>query len=299
MNSGSLKRFLNYIQYEKRYSPHTVRAYEKDIVQAFAFMQDWYQISAVGEVTYTMLRSWMVELVGQNCQSRSINRKISALKSYYKFLIKTQVVSKNPANKIQALKIPKRLPVYLQEKVTDRLFGHDLIGLSFPDIRDHLMLEILYATGMRRSELIGLKKQDVNCARMQCKVLGKGGKHRLIPFSAHLKEKIIIYLDSRKSYFENDNCPYFFVTNKGTMLYPKFVYNTVNKILSVVSTLEKKSPHVLRHTFATHLSNRGADLNAIKELLGHANLSATQIYTHNTIEKLKTAYLNAHPKAGK
>jgi integrase/recombinase XerC len=299
MNPGSLPRFLNYIRFEKRYSAHTLKAYEKDILQAFAYVKAWYQVESAAEVTYSMLRSWMVELMGQACQPRSINRKVSALKSYYRFLVKTGEVAKNPAGKLQSLKIPKRLPIYLQEKVTEQIFSKDLQKNTFPVVRDYMILELLYATGMRRSELIGLTILDVNCNHLQCKVHGKGGKSRLIPFSAGLKEKIILYLEKRADFFVDDHCPLFFVTDKGTKLYPKFVYNTVNKYLSVVSTLEQKSPHVLRHTFATHLSNRGADLNAIKELLGHSNLSATQIYTHNTIEKLKAAYQKAHPKAEK
>ena len=291
-----LSSFLNFLKFEKRFSAHTVTAYETDVCQMLAFMERTYDLTDPGHVQPVFLRSWIVHLVQNRNKARTINRKISAIKTYYKYLRRTGTIRINPTTQLRSLKSGKRLPVFLRENQITKLFN-----ISFPTdlngMRDRLVLELLYASGIRRSELINLKWEDVDFSGSRIRVLGKGNKTRLIPVAAQLMESLKLYSDRVKEHNENNMIPEVFATNKGTKMYPKFVYNLVNKYLSHISTSDKKGPHVLRHTFATHLSNQGADLNAIKELLGHSNLSATQIYTHNTIDKLKKVYQNAHPKA--
>ncbi len=291
-----LDTFYNYLALEKRYSPHTLKAYQNDITQFFDYLALQYSIHDIKEVTHQEIRSWMVSLMQNQVSTRTINRKLSTLKTYYKFLLKRGWVAKNPMLKVVTPKVGKRLPVFVPEENMQRLFSDFQFADGFRGMRDRLILEILYSTGMRLSELIHLEVEDVDFWNLQLKILGKGNKERLVPFGKPLKEAIQNYLFLRSNEFEEVLPPQLLVTNKGKKLYPKFVYNTVKKYLSTVTTVDKKSPHILRHSFATHLSNGGADLNAIKELLGHANLSATQIYTHNSIEKLKEIYQQAHPK---
>ena len=305
------ERFIDYIQFEKRYSPHTVTAYRIDLEQFYAYLDRQYEIHEIGNVNHAMIRSWLVTLMEENITPRSIIRKITTLKSFYKFLLKEGLVTVNPMKRIISPKTSKRLPVFVEkEKMETLMEGGELIH-DFPGFRDRLVLELFYSTGMRLSELVNLKETDVDFHHSTMKVIGKRNKERLIPFSNKLAGAVKKYLELKKAYLFTLNkdpdketlCVNGYstlpllVTDKGTPVYPKFIYRIVTRSLMAVTTLEKRSPHVLRHTFATHLLNNGAELNAVKELLGHANLSATQVYTHNTIEKLKKVYKQAHPKA--
>ena len=294
----SLHSFKNYISFEKRFSPHTVKAYEADISRALDYIASTFDIQDVAEIRHTHLRSWIVDLVSQKLEPRSINRKMSSVRAYFRFLLRGEFVKVNPAARLKAMKLPRRLPVYLQEKETEALLLERPLTSSFSQLRDHQILATFYATGMRRSELINLKIQDVDLTTYTYRVMGKGGKTRLIPYAAEHHDQLLNYFETRAEKFPGLS-QNLFLTDKGKKLYPKFVYNLVRRHLAIISTIDKKGPHTLRHTFATHLANQGADLNAIKDLLGHASLSATQIYTHNSIEKLKKVYLKAHPKAEK
>ena len=299
-------KFIDYIQYEKRYSPHTVLAYRNDLDQFFSFLNIQYNISDIRDVTHPMIRSWLVHLMEEKISPRSVNRKLTTLKSFYKFLLREGKVSINPMRKIISPRTSKKLPSFVEKEKMAMLFETINFGAGFPALRDRLILEILYATGMRLSELINLKETDIDFHQSTLKVLGKRNKERLIPFSNKFADLLKIYLQGKKIYLENAEFQrssgnlddtWLIITDSGKKSYPRFIYRAVTKYLSQVTTLQKISPHVLRHTFATHLLNNGAELNAVKELLGHANLSATQVYTHNTIEKLKTIYKQAHPKA--
>ena len=298
----TLSSFKNYISFEKRFSPHTVKAYEADIIQALDYLRETFELTELSEVRHPHLRSWLVDLVRKKQSARSINRKISSVRAYFKFLLRRGEILTNPTKRLKALKLPKRLPVYLQESETELLLSQDFISSdnrqdSFSHLRDHIILQTLYVSGMRRSELINLKEDDIDFTGNSYRVTGKGGKIRLVPFSDKHKDDLQKYLQAKHDLFE-DGMQEVFVTDKGSKLYPKFVYNLVSKRVGNISSLGQRGPHTLRHTFATHLANGGADLNAIKDLLGHTSLSATQIYTHNSIEKLKLAYSKAHPKAG-
>lgn len=242
-----------------------------------------------------MIRSWLVSMLEQGIGTRSINRKLTTLKSFYKYLLRNGVLEINPMQKITSPKTPKRLPVFVEKDKMQFLLDHVDFGNGYAGMRNKLILELFYATGMRLSELVGLTETDLDFHHDTIKVLGKRNKERLIPFGKKIELLIKSYLEEKKNSFgEND---LLFLTDKGQPVYSRMVYKIVNRYLNEVTTLEKKSPHVLRHTFATHLLNNGAELNAVKELLGHANLSATQIYTHNTIDNLKRIYKQAHPKA--
>lgn len=299
-------KFIDYIQYEKRYSPHTVLAYRKDIDQFFSFLKTQYNTTDIKEVTHPMIRSWLVSMIEEKISPRSVNRKLTTLKSFYKFMIKEGTISVNPMRKIISMKTPRKLPSYVEKDRMMNLFDTVDFGTGFPGVRNRMILELFYATGMRLSELINLKESDIDFHQSALKVLGKRNKERLIPFSNKFADLLKNYLREKTSYLENAESPitsenqhdqWFIILNNGKKSYPRYVYSIVRKYLTQVTTSQKVSPHVLRHTFATHLLNNGAELNAVKELLGHANLSATQIYTHNTIEKLKTIYKQAHPKA--
>ncbi len=290
------ERFLQYIKFEKRFSPHTILAYQTDLEQFFKYQFETYEVEAIQEINHTMIRSWMVSLMETKISTRSINRKITTLKTFYKFLLRHQTVTVNPMLKIQSPKTSKRLPVFVDQNKMDVLFDQIDFGDGFEALRDRLMMELFYATGMRLSELVNLKENDIDLGNCQVKVLGKRNKERIIPFTNRLRNLIAGYIDLRKENF-SDDINLLFVTNKGKPIYQKLVYRIVTQRLGQVTTLDKKSPHVLRHTFATHMLNHGADINSIKEILGHANLSATQVYTHNTIEKLKKVYKQAHPRA--
>ena len=291
-----LASFLKYLEFEKRYSPHTIISYQNDIQQFEAFLSIQYNSQDWKEVSPGMVRSWMVQLAESGMANRSINRKLSALQTFVKYLMKRNYLDKNPLRKVVSPKVGKRLPAYIQEGQMKTLLDEVQFPEDFTGRRDRLIIELLYGTGMRRSELLGLQDQDIDLEKLTLKVLGKGAKERIIPFGAELRQQIELYRDARNS-LERLESNSLLVTPDGKPVYPKLIYNVVRKYLSVVSTLDKRSPHVLRHSFATHLANQGAELNAIKELLGHANLSATQIYTHNSIEQLRKVYEAAHPKS--
>lgn len=290
--------FLAYLQFEKRFSSHTIKAYQTDLVQFNAFLQETYAIKQTNAIDHQHIRAWIIQLLEKQLTPRSINRKLSTLKSFFQFLMKKGKLEKNPMLKVIAPKVGKRLPAFveeapLKELLEDVPFGDDFIG-----IRDRLIMDLFYQTGIRRSELIQLQIADIDFQGQAIKVLGKGNKERLIPINRDLRLQIEKYLALRKTTFPNIlELGQLFLTKKGKPLYPKLVYNLVKGYLSIVTTQEARSPHILRHSFATHLSNNGADLNAIKELLGHSSLAATQVYTHNSIERLKQIYQQAHPKA--
>lgn len=285
--------FISYIRYEKRYSPHTVTAYENDLNQFLDFLSQAYGITNPGEVTHIIVRSWLVSMMEHGISPRTVNRKLTTLKSFYRYLIRQGKAENNPMLRVISPKTSKRLPVFVEREKMDLLFEGMGITGSFGPLRDRVIVELFYATGMRLSEMVGLREQDVDFSNNTIKVLGKRNKERLIPLGNQMKGLLQVYIQEKRT-FSTD---ILIVTDKGKQVYPRLVQRIVNRLLSGVTTLEKKSPHVLRHTFATHMLNNGAELNAVKELLGHANLAATQVYTHNTIEKLKHVYEQAHPKA--
>ena len=294
-----LARFIQYIQFEKRYSPHTVSAYQSDLDQFMRFLNTPEEtITHPSEITHHLIRNWMVAMMSDDITARSITRKIATLRKYFKFLLQEGIITHNPASKINTPKSPKNLPVVVEDaKLTQMLDDNEVFTHDFKGLRDKLVIETLFGTGMRLAELLGVKETDINIYEGTVKVLGKRNKQRIIPINNELKLLISEYLELKKNQNFNNNSLTLLVTDKGADAYPKLIYLIVQKYLSYISTQNKKSPHVLRHTFATSLLNRGADLNAIKELLGHANLSATQIYTHNSVERLKSIYKQAHPKA--
>jgi integrase/recombinase XerC len=289
-----LQEFLKYLAFEKRFSPLTVKAYGDDLQQFHLFLQAAYQTTDIAAVNHSMVRSWLVSLMENNIRPRSVNRKISALKTYYKYLLRQQVLTLNPMLKIVAPKTEKKLPQFVEVSKMDELLDELEFEAGFAGQRDKLILELFYATGMRLSELIGLREASIDFYENQLKVLGKRNKERLIPFAIPVREHLQAYLGLKSA--QGLTNEHLFVSEKNRPLTPKQVYTLVKKYLGKVTTISQKSPHVLRHTFATHMLNNGGDLNAIKELLGHANLSATQVYTHNSIEKLKSAYKKAHPR---
>ncbi len=289
--------FFNHIKVQKRYSKHTLLAYQNDINGLEKFLETEFETTLL-KATFDMMRSWVVDMVDKKLSKNSIHRKISSAKSFYKYLIKEGVLSKSP---LQGLMLPKKdrdLPVFLTEKQTHQLEDDIVFPNTFTGCRDHLIMELFYQTGIRLSELVQLKTQDVNVEQGVIKVLGKRNKERIIPIHEALVVLIEAYMNEReKINVEEDASTLFLITEKGKGVYAKLVYRVVNKYIQKVSTAKKKSPHVLRHTFATHMLNNGADINAIKELLGHASLSSTQVYTHNTIEKIINIHKQAHPRA--
>ena len=291
-----IEEFLNYLRYTKRFSEHSIIAYKRDLIEISEFSKEQFEASSVKEWSFMLIRSWVVQLMESGLDPKSVNRKISALRSFFRFLLKEGIVSENPMRKITGPKTAKKLPVFIDNPATINLLDHLTFEDDFNGKRNKLIIETFYRTGVRLSELIGLKCIDVDLSNQTLKVLGKRNKERIIPFAGNFGITIIAYLDSKNLSPKTRDCPNFFCLENGKELYPKFVYRLVNKSISMVCTLTKKSPHVLRHTFATHMLENGADLNAIKEILGHANLSATQVYTHNTIEKLKNIHSQAHPR---
>jgi len=291
---SQIQSFLDYLRFEKRYSQHTLISYQNDLEQFFAFLTQ-YDNLAIEAITPIYIRSWLAELKEESTSAKSINRKISALKSFFKFMMKQGVIDQTPMATVVSPKINKRLPAFVEEKNTNTLFTHVEFSDDWKGKTEWLILALFYNTGMRVSELINLKENQVDENYGQLKVLGKGNKERIIPISKELLTEIKNYVAQKPLRLEG--VTEIFVNEKGKPLYSKYIYNSVKKYLSAVTTLEKKSPHILRHTFATHLMNNGADLNAVKELLGHSSLAATQVYTHNTIEKLKDIHKKAHPKA--
>ena len=301
-----LERFIQYIKFEKRYSPHTVSAYQSDLDQFMLFLNNPGNVAVVPEpiithpdqISYHDIRNWMVSMIDKKITGRSVNRKMATLRKYFKFLLQEGLITENPASKIRSQKIPKHLPVVVEgESLSKMLDDENIFSGDFSGVRDKLVIEMLFGTGMRLAELLGLKDSDINDYEGTVKVLGKRNKERIIPINTELRILIGQYLELKKNQNFNNNSLMLIVTSKGTDAYRGLIYLIVQKYLSNISTQTKRSPHVLRHTFATSLLNNGADLNSIKELLGHANLSATQIYTHNSVERLKSIYKQAHPKA--
>lgn len=288
--------FLQYIQYVKHYSPHTVLSYRRDLEQ---FFQHCSADSETDESTldHHLIRSWIVHLMESGNTARTTNRKLSAVKTYFRYLLREGVVATNPVARVLAPKSVKRLPVFLNEKQMDTLLEECSFGEDFEGLRNRTIIETFYQTGTRRAEIIQLKISDINFSQSQMKVLGKRNKERIIPLSREFCDTLAVYVQAREVEFPDTTEDWLFLTRSGRCLYPRLVQRIVTQFLSLVTTEDKKSPHVLRHSFATHLLNQGADLNAIKELLGHSNLSATEVYTHNTFEKLKSVYNQAHPRA--
>jgi integrase/recombinase XerC len=292
------ERFLDYIAYEKRYSLHTLTAYRSDLEQFSEFLSRQYQITDLTQADHQLIRSWIVSLMEEGHSARTVNRKITTLKSFFKFQVKEGLLTENPMSRVVAPKTNHRLPVFIEQDNMTTLFEDIDFGEGYPASRDRLILEMFYATGMRLSELINLTYNDLDLYKNMVKVTGKRNKQRIIPLTGNMVSLLRNYVDVKKGAFpaeEQDS--YLFLTDKGEQLYPRMVYRLVRHYLDKITTISKRSPHVIRHTFATHMLNNGADLNAIKEILGHANLAATQVYTHNTIEKLKSIYKQAHPRA--
>jgi integrase/recombinase XerC len=288
--------FYLYIQLEKRFSAHTVAAYKSDLTQFGDFISNTYGIISDGEVMFDMIRSWLASLIDSGLASRTVNRKLSSLKAYFRYLLKEELIAVNPVSKATSLSIPSRLPVYASVSEMETMLHLSEKENSFGLKRDLLIIEILYSTGIRLAELIGLKINDLDRSALTIKVTGKRNKQRIIPVSEDLIVLIDEYLKSR-SEIARPGVSEIIVTDQGKKAYPVFIYRKVKHYLSLAGVRGVKSPHVLRHTFATHMLNEGADLNAIKELLGHSSLAATQVYTHNSIEKLKSIYKLAHPRA--
>ncbi len=295
-NQTSIQSFLDYLKFQKRYSRHTIISYQNDLEDFFDFIVNKYGNLSSNEISATLIRTWLVNLKQNKIASKSINRKISALKSFFKYQLRRETLSVSPMATIASLKVSKRLPSFIEEKDIDTLFQH----VQFPDTwegeTNRLLLQIFYQTGMRLSELINLKESQIDRSNNYIKVVGKGNKERIIPINNGLLNDILRYIKEKQNSTENSNIGYILI-NRGKKLQPKYVYNKVKEYLSYVTTNDRKSPHILRHSFATHLTNNGAGINAIKELLGHSSLAATQIYTHNSIEKLKEIHKKSHPKS--
>ncbi|MGI4021490.1 MAG: tyrosine-type recombinase/integrase [Janthinobacterium lividum] len=290
-----LDKFYTYLQHEKRYSSNTLIAYKTDISQFFSFVETEKNAS-FNDVF--LIRNWVVYLMDDQNNSRSVNRKISSLKTYFKFLLREKLLVDNPMSKIQSPKSAKQLPVVVQEEKIGQLLDSKLVfENNFSGIRNKLIIEMLFGTGIRLAEMLNLAETDINWYETTIKILGKRSKERIVPLNKELLLLIKEYLGIKKCEIFDNNSSKLFVTDTGSDCYPKLIYRIVQKYLSYITTQSRKSPHILRHTFATSLLNNGADLNAIKELLGHANLSATQIYTHNSVERLKLIHKQAHPKA--
>ncbi len=295
-----IEQYVKYLQHEKRYSQHTIRAYYNDLIQFFEHLENENEdksrdITRIKN-TEKVIRNWIVHLMGKNISERTINRKLSTLKSYFRYLRRMGKIETNPTAKVFSLKTPRRIPFFVDERHMNLLENEKIFKDDFFGLRDRMIIEMLYQTGIRVSELINIKDQDINFASKQVQILGKRNKERIIPLNEHLVNLTKHYIRKRDQHFRVKPKQYLIITNKGEKLYSKAVYRIVGKYLSMVTTIKQKSPHVLRHTFATHMLNDGADLNAIKELLGHSNLTATQIYTHSTFEKLKKIYKQAHPR---
>jgi integrase/recombinase XerC len=297
LSQDPIQSFLDYLKYQKRYSAHTIRSYHDDLTQFLEFLQTQFDETSLTGIGHNHVRSWLASVKENDISSKTINRKISSLKSFFKYQVKTGVVEQTPMTRVISPRNNKRLPDFIQESDAEKLIGALKNTEDWKGLNTKMLITLFYTTGMRLSELVNLKEEQVDFGKKQIKVLGKGNKERIIPVSREILVMIKEYIQHKKREFEaTDNS--LLVTEKGRKMYSKYPYLLVKTFLSSeVRTLNKKSPHVLRHSFATHLSNNGADLNAIKELLGHSSLAATQVYTHNTIEKLKNVYKKAHPKA--
>lgn len=292
-----IQSFLDYLKFEKRYSFHTLTSYTTDLIEFYDYAEIQFGATALKDITSAFVRSWLASLKDKGLSSKSLNRKISSLKSFFKYYMKTGAIESTPMDKVISPKIGKRLPVFVKEEDTRMLLETlNSAAEDWKSLNAKMLVIIFYATGMRLSELINLSENQIDFSREQIKVLGKGNKERVIPVSREVIAAIRNYQQLKNKEFEGMNNS-LLVTERGKKLYPRYAWKLVNQVLGEASTLDKKSPHVLRHTFATHLMNNGADLNAVKELLGHSSLASTQVYTHNTIEKLKDIHKKAHPKA--
>lgn len=296
-NHPIIQPFLDYLKFEKRYSRHTLTSYETDLTYFFDYIITQYGELPLEHISHMYIRSWLASLKDEKNTSKTINRKISTLKSFFKYQLKTGKIKQTPMAKVVSPKNEKRLPHFVDQKDIKTLFEHVEFTDNWVGKTERLLLQLFYSTGMRLSELVNLKEGSVNFANHSLKVLGKGNKERILPLSPELINDLKQYLSQKKIEFPEASNGFLLLNEKGKPFYPRAIYSIVKKYLNAVTTIEKRSPHVLRHTFATHLTNNGADLNAVKELLGHSSLAATQVYTHNTIEKLKSIYKQAHPKA--
>jgi|TARA_B100000470_G_C19741722_1_gene369523 integrase/recombinase XerC len=292
----SIKSFIDYLQLEKKYSPNTIKAYENDIMSFSDYNKNEFDQSSISKVDYSQLRSWIVKLVESKISNRSINRKISSLNTYYKFLLKIEKIKKNPLDNHRALKTKKIIQLPFSEKEVISALDINNFQNSFEGKRDRLIIEMLYSTGIRRIELTDLKIKDIDFSSKRIKVLGKRNKERFIPMLKSTISLINEYMDYRNELNRIKSKDFLFLTSKGEKIYENLVYRITNKYFDYVSTKVKKSPHILRHSFATHLLNNGADLNAVKDLLGHSSLAATQVYTNRSIEEIKKVYSNTHPR---
>ena len=290
--------FRNYLQFEKKYSPHTIKAYCDDLISFQSYNYLNFDQEEIDWVEYTQIRSWIVSLVDDGVSNVSVNRKIASLKAYYRFLLKTKQIEISPLVKHQALKVPRVIQIPFSEKEVTAVLIQMQMTVGFEEIRNKLIIDLLYTSGMRRAELIHLKMQNINLSAATIKVLGKRNKERIIPVLPIVIDQFSSYIKERRS-LEVVDSDYFFLTKKGLKLNESFVYRLINTYFSTVSEKVKKSPHILRHTFATHLLNNGADLNSVKELLGHSSLASTQVYTHNSLSSLKSVYKDAHPRGRK
>jgi integrase/recombinase XerC len=295
----SLKAFSDYLLLEKNYSKLTLKAYLADLEAFQTFIHQEFDISTIDDVNYQQIRNWIVSLVESGISNRSINRKTSSLNTYYKFLLKINTITVNPLNKHKALKVSKKIQVPFSEVEMQQVIDELNSVTDFEGLRNRLIIELFYATGIRRIELVQLKVSDVDMSNRTLKVLGKRNKERLIPLLDSVLETIKLYLNQRNELVHVVDGSYLFLTKKGVKIYETLVYRIINDYFSKVSSKVKRSPHILRHSFATHLLNQGANLNAVKELLGHSSLAATQIYTHNSIAELKKVYSNTHPRSKK
>jgi integrase/recombinase XerC len=291
-----VSKFLDHLKFEKRYSAHTVRSYHDDLLQFSDYLDQQFGGMAIKEISSAIVRSWLASLKQDKMSARSITRKISTLKSFFRFMLKSGAVVKSPMVTITSPKVSKKLPFYVEEGDMKVLFRDVAFTDDWNGYTGRLAMLMLYLLGIRLSELVNCKERQVDYANNAVKVLGKGNKERVIPVGKELLAALKEYVAQKKVVFEAPDRDFLLVTDKGKKLYPKYVYRLTQRYLQEVTTIEKKSPHVLRHSFATHLSNNGAELNAVKELLGHASLAATQVYTHNTIEKLKNVHRKAHPR---
>lgn len=293
---NNLQSHLEYLEKEKKYSPLTVNAYQKDILSFQLFLNKNHEGCSLEEVNYPLIRSWIVALSDKKIAASSINRKMASLKSFYKFLLKTKQIDSNPFVKHKSLKTPKQVQIPFSEKEMNSLFELHFLETDFDSVRNRLVVELLYATGMRRAELINLDSKAIDFYGNSIKVLGKRNKERIIPLLASTSAVIKLYLTKRKELPIIHAPEKLILSKKGNKISETFVYRLINDYFSTISEKVKRSPHVLRHSFATHLLNNGADLNSVKELLGHASLSSTQIYTHSSLSELKKVYSNAHPR---
>jgi len=292
----SVTAFISYLKLEKNYSEHTIKAYQRDIDTFASYCKEYCEEASIDQVSYPLIRNWIVALSDQGVSNRTINRKISSLQAYYKFLLKVGDITISPLVKHRALKTSKKIEVPFSENEMEDILSRIPFGDNFEGERDKLIIELLYTTGMRRAELVNLKVSDINLSGHTLKVLGKRNKERILPLLLSTVEQVKTYLVKRSEIKTNTELPYLLLTKEGLKIYETLVYRTINKYFSLVSPKVKKSPHILRHTFATHLLNRGADLNSVKELLGHSSLASTQVYTHNSIAELKKVHQKAHPR---